>query len=340
MEGVFFQFLQIIIPIVIGWGLGWLTTRHRFYANLYYTEGIEFIKKYHLPLLTTLQIVIFNIRTILGHSVKVDINVQNTNLELSLKALEKTLDEYVKNAGHVILKEIDTELSKELLRTQATRDLWSHGELPYDESSGSITFNPKRIQTLYSKLSKVPLNSITEGFKNIVSDKKSKNSENPSPELYNYAYIDSTNVDKLVKNMGWQLDAFKFRVYLKDKYNIKKAFQVIGELDKYEGLYKLLKKAGFEIIFAPIIKLPHSSVAVDIDSTFSYHILADMDNYDRALIVSGDGSHLPLVEHLIGKRKLLKLMIPNENNFPFPYRKIEITEYFVSMNRLEEKLKR
>lgn len=38
----------------------------------------------------------------------------------------------------------------------------------------------------------------------------------------NYAYIDSNNLNLGVRSMGWNLDFNKFRVYLKEKYSVRK----------------------------------------------------------------------------------------------------------------------
>ncbi len=44
----------------------------------------------------------------------------------------------------------------------------------------------------------------------------------------NYAFIDSQNLNLSIRALGWQLDFARFRVYLKDKYNVSKAFLFIS----------------------------------------------------------------------------------------------------------------
>ncbi|MEW6087987.1 MAG: hypothetical protein AB1498_06735 [bacterium] len=44
----------------------------------------------------------------------------------------------------------------------------------------------------------------------------------------NYAFIDSQNLNLAVRSQGWTLDFKRFRQYLKDKYNVTKAFLFIG----------------------------------------------------------------------------------------------------------------
>lgn len=40
----------------------------------------------------------------------------------------------------------------------------------------------------------------------------------------NYAFIDFQNIYLGVLDLGWKIDWKRFRIYLKDKYKVKKAF--------------------------------------------------------------------------------------------------------------------
>ena len=46
----------------------------------------------------------------------------------------------------------------------------------------------------------------------------------------NYAFIDGTNLHLTMQNVGWLLDYKRFRIYLKDKYNVTKAYYFIGKV--------------------------------------------------------------------------------------------------------------
>ena len=63
--------------------------------------------------------------------------------------------------------------------------------------------------------------------------------------MTNYAFIDSQNLNLAIKNQGWALDFARFRIYLKDKYNVTRAFLFIGYIDRYQDLYTSLQEAGF-----------------------------------------------------------------------------------------------
>jgi uncharacterized LabA/DUF88 family protein len=152
----------------------------------------------------------------------------------------------------------------------------------------------------------------------------------------NYAFIDSQNLNLSIREQGWILDFCKFRKYLEDKYNIEKAFIFIGYIPENQALYTNLQKEGYIVIFKPTLTLPNGKVKGNVDSELVLHTMVEYQNYDKALIVAGDGDYYCLVDHLIGKEKLLKLMIPNRNKFSSLYR--NLMSHIVFMNNLKEKL--
>ena len=67
-------------------------------------------------------------------------------------------------------------------------------------------------------------------------------------EIMNYAFIDSQNLNLGIRDQGWQLDFARFRIYLKDKYKVKKAFLFIGYIKGHKKLYTYLTKTGYILI--------------------------------------------------------------------------------------------
>ena len=43
-------------------------------------------------------------------------------------------------------------------------------------------------------------------------------------QAQNHAFIDSQNVNRAIRSLGWQLDWVRFRVYIKEKYSVTRAF--------------------------------------------------------------------------------------------------------------------
>jgi len=67
--------------------------------------------------------------------------------------------------------------------------------------------------------------------------------------------------------------------------------------------------------------LPDGKAKGNVDAELVLHTMIEYPNYDKALIVSGDGDFYCLVDYLKGKDKLLKLMIPNMKRYSSLFRK-------------------
>ena len=52
----------------------------------------------------------------------------------------------------------------------------------------------------------------------------------------NFAFIDSNNLYLAIKDLGWSLDYEHFRKYLKEKYQVTKAYMFIGFVEKHKEI--------------------------------------------------------------------------------------------------------
>ena len=129
----------------------------------------------------------------------------------------------------------------------------------------------------------------------------------------NYAFIDSQNLNLGVRSQGWQLDWRKFRQYLRNKYNVVNAYLFIGYKPGNEALYTNMQQMGYVVILKPTMELPDKSVKGNVDAELVLHTMIQYENYDKAIIVSGDGDFYCLVEYLAQKDKLLHLLTPNRH---------------------------
>ncbi|OHB22420.1 MAG: hypothetical protein A2939_02565 [Parcubacteria group bacterium RIFCSPLOWO2_01_FULL_48_18] len=137
----------------------------------------------------------------------------------------------------------------------------------------------------------------------------------PVPKENNFAFIDSNNLNLSIRDQGWELDFGRFRIYLSDKYRITKAFLCIGYVKGNEGLFKYLQESGYVCVFKPTLELPDGDVKGNVDAELVLHTMIHINDFDRALIVSGDGDFHCLIEHLLEQKKLLALMVPNRKKY-------------------------
>jgi len=154
----------------------------------------------------------------------------------------------------------------------------------------------------------------------------------------NYAFIDSQNVNLAIRDQGWQLDFRRFRNYLSDKYGVTKAFLFIGYIATNQELYTTLQEQGYILIFKPTLILGHGKVKGNVDAELVLHAMIEYPNYEKAVIVSGDGDFHCLVKYLKRHKKLAKLMIPNQKKYSSLLREF-IPEEAVFMNNLKGKLR-
>lgn len=126
----------------------------------------------------------------------------------------------------------------------------------------------------------------------------------------NYAFIDSQNVYKGIKNLGWHIDWIRFRIYLKEKYGVSTAYLFIGYIPEQNTLYDTLQKAGFVLKFKPVLPNGEDGVKGNVDADMVLQTMIDYDAYDKAVIITSDGDFYSLVKHLYDNNKLLAVLSP------------------------------
>jgi len=130
----------------------------------------------------------------------------------------------------------------------------------------------------------------------------------------NYAFIDSQNLNLGIQKLGWKLDYQKFKVYLAEKYGVKKAYMFIGFVVLNQSLYDRLQEAGFILEFKPTIPDADGKIKGNIDADLVLRATLGLNDYDKAVIVSSDGDFYSLVQHLYEKNKLKVVLSPDEEN--------------------------
>jgi len=131
----------------------------------------------------------------------------------------------------------------------------------------------------------------------------------------NYAFIDSQNLHLSIRSLGWTLDYKRLRIYLRDKYAVSKAFLFIGFIGGNNDIYSELQDAGFICIFKPTLKYKNGTIKGNCDADLVLRAMVEINNFDKAVLVTGDGDFYCLVKYFIEQGKLEALMIPNEQKF-------------------------
>ena len=130
-------------------------------------------------------------------------------------------------------------------------------------------------------------------------------------EENNFAFIDNTNVHKGIGMLGWRLDLVKFRKLLSERYGVTKAYMFIGYIPGNQDMYRDFQNWGYTLIFKPTLPNKHGEIKGNCDAELVLQAMIDLDTYDKAVIVTGDGDFQCLVKHLRKISKLAYVISPN-----------------------------
>ena len=153
----------------------------------------------------------------------------------------------------------------------------------------------------------------------------------------NFAFIDSQNLNLSIRNQNWELDFAKFFQFLKNKFRTSKQFIFIGYIEKNKKLYSALENIGYNLIFKPTVDLAGRTKG-NVDAELVLHSMIEFVNYDKAVIVSGDGDFYCLVDYLRTENKLEKLVIPNKYSYSSLLRGFQNHDKIYFLNSEKQKL--
>ena len=148
--------------------------------------------------------------------------------------------------------------------------------------------------------------------------------------MKNFAFIDGQNLYLGTESAepSWKVDLKRFRVYLREKYKVEKAYYFLGVIDENNNdLYEEIQDAGFILVFRKHNSemLGKKKGNVDVDLVFSVmEKLYKNKIPDKVVLVSGDGDYRLLVDFLIEENKFEKILFPNQRRSSTLYRTINI----------------
>lgn len=128
----------------------------------------------------------------------------------------------------------------------------------------------------------------------------------------NFAYIDGANLHSAIKELDWDFDYARFRIWLLEKYSVQCAYIFIGLIPKFKDLYTYLQKCGYTLIFKEVtydgFGKPKGNC--DADLVLQAAIDAYENHFTKAILVSSDGDYASLVKFLKNKDKFKVILSP------------------------------
>lgn len=157
--------------------------------------------------------------------------------------------------------------------------------------------------------------------------------------MKNIAFIDGQNLHLGTIEDGWKINFKKFRIYLKDKYQIEKAYYFLGYIsEKEQDLYNNLQETGFIVIFKSHNKELQAKKKGNVDTDIVFEIMKNLiDDKDlgNIILVSGDGDYRKVIDYLITKDKFKKILFPNKKFASSLYKDLG-SEYFDYLSNIRK----
>ena len=124
-------------------------------------------------------------------------------------------------------------------------------------------------------------------------------------------FVDGANYSFMQKALGWQIDAEKLLDYCRQFGELVDAFYYTGDpaTEQQQGFLTALTYMGYSLVTKPvkIIRDDNSDQVItkaNLDIEIALDMVGLIDNYDMAVLVSGDGDFKRVLEllRIRGKR--------------------------------------
>jgi uncharacterized LabA/DUF88 family protein len=150
----------------------------------------------------------------------------------------------------------------------------------------------------------------------------------------NYAFIDGANLHRGINGLGWKLDYQRFRIWLKEKYNINNAYIFLGLVPKNTELYTYLQNSGFILIFKETTYDGVGNIKGNCDADLVLCAVCGYyeKKFDKAVIVSSDGDYASLIIFLKNKNVFHTLLSPHMK-CSFLLRKLNISIVYLDTQK-------
>jgi uncharacterized LabA/DUF88 family protein len=135
---------------------------------------------------------------------------------------------------------------------------------------------------------------------------------------------------------AWEVDLAKLRVYLAENYKVSQAYYFLGYLnDRHADIYKSIQEAGFIVIFKEHHQNAKSEKKGNVDTDIVFETMKSLleVDFDKVILVSGDGDYKKMVYYLVGKNKFKKVLFPNKRYASSLYKTLG-SEYFDYLENL------
>lgn len=153
----------------------------------------------------------------------------------------------------------------------------------------------------------------------------------------NLAFIDGQNLHMgtTLSDNPWKINLGKFKIYLEKKYGVKEAYYFLGYVQEInQEIYSEIQKAGFILVFKQHNPAMLGKKKGNVDTDIVFEIMKKIykrKDFDKIVLVSGDGDYKLLVDFLIEEYKFKKILFPNRQYRSSLYKKLS-NNYFAYLD--------
>ncbi len=164
--------------------------------------------------------------------------------------------------------------------------------------------------------------------------------------MENIAYIDGQNLfmGTTKSDPSWEVNLSKLRVYLERKYNVVRAYYYLGYVqdgESFESLYEEIQSAGFILVFREHNSAMLGKKKGNVDSDIIFSVMKRLcrkEDFDKLILVSGDGDYKRMVDFLIEEKRFEKILFPDGKRASSLYKKIG-AQYFATLDATDVRAK-
>ena len=160
----------------------------------------------------------------------------------------------------------------------------------------------------------------------------------------NIAFIDGQNLYMGTKtcDQSWEVNLSKLKFYLERKYNVSEVYYFLGYVqNENEELYDEIQKSGLVLKFREHNSAMLGKKKGNVDSDIIFSVMKRLykkEDFDKVVLISGDGDYKMLVDFLIEENKFEKILFPNRKYASSLYKKLG-RKYFAHLEDLDIKKK-
>jgi uncharacterized LabA/DUF88 family protein len=105
-------------------------------------------------------------------------------------------------------------------------------------------------------------------------------------------FIDGSNLFYAAMHLNLEIDYFKLLGHLVNGRKLVRAYFYTGvdrANDKQQGFLLWMRRHGYRVVTKDLVQLPDGSRKANLDVEMAVDMLSMVENYDTAILVSGDG---------------------------------------------------